>query len=237
MENELKSIKVILDHYDEDAKHSYKEMTIKVNNLKDISDKSHFFNRKRYALTFSMVMPSHIHAFLIGKTIANSKNNTTKSYDQSFAKTINSDTVQGVCDVYYQITQDYKWLKRLENAKLQKVIFFMFETENRDYKSDWDSLEFGQSSQMKFKYAIGYISTKADGSDLRYNHNKELISLNHNRGFYSNHFVAWSQQRQDFFESIHNSFQTIIERINAFQASLSEETINNIIQSQPRLLT
>jgi hypothetical protein len=242
MEDNLKSIKLLLDYYDEEAKHSHKELTIKVNKPKDISEKGFQWSRRKYAMTFSFIIPEHIHSYLIGKSVPASKGigsdrNQTKSYAEDFPKTINRDTVEQICEAYYNLTQHYIWLKGIDKAELKKVIFFSFENDIRDYKSDWNGLNFGKSNQIKFKYAIGYVSQISKNEVIRYNHNKECIDQSNNRGFYNHKFVEWSEEREIFFHQTQLSFENIINRLNKFESELSEESIDKTINGGTLLLS
>jgi len=233
MEEEFKSIKVGLDYYDENCVHSSKAMTIKVNRLKDTSENGIGWRKPSYEMTFSLTIPNHIHEYLKGKSVPSrgmTSRNHIKSYDD-FPKTINSDTVKGVCDRYWEITQDYLWLKNVDKADLKKVIFYSFDNETKDYRSSWNGLTFGTQNVLNYKYCIGYVSTNNNSGILRYNHNKEYINESQDRGFYLNEYVDWSEERELFFNNIQNSFETIINKINSFKDSIKEEFIDQYIKS------
>lgn len=236
MDEELKNIRILLDYYDEECKHSTEMMTIKVNKPKNM-DKSRSLrwgSKLVYEMTFSLVLPEHIHKYLLGKTIPS--DNRTMVYDEKFAKTINNTSIQGLTERYWDILQDYRWLKGIDKAELQKVIFYSFDTESRTYKSDWNGWEFGKKNKLSYVYAIGYIS-HANGKEVRYNFNKQLIHDGYNREFYNNEYVGWTEEREGFFNNIQTSFETIIDRINEFEKNLNEDTINQIIENRTLLLS
>jgi len=233
MEEELKSIKVELDYYDENCVRSSKIMTIKVNRLKDASENGIGWRKPSYEMTFSLTIPNHIHEYLKDKSVPSrgmSTRNHIKSY-VDFSKTINSDTVKAVCDRYWEITQDYLWLKNIHKADLKKVIFYNFGNETKDYRSSWNGLEYGTQNTLDYKFCVGYISSSERNSVLRYNHNKEFVSESHDRGFYHNEYVDWSEEREAFFNGIQSSFEIIINKINSFKDSIKEEFIDQYIKS------
>lgn len=51
MEENLKSIKLLLDYYDEDGNHSLKEMSVKLNKPKDLTKGSYLVKAKNYSMT------------------------------------------------------------------------------------------------------------------------------------------------------------------------------------------
>lgn len=235
MEEDLKTLKVDLDYYDQDGKHSLKTMSIKVNKLKDMSEKGFGWTKKSYEMTFSLTIPDHIHKELLGKTIPERKmshKNGLRSY-VDFSKTINSETVKGVCDRYWEIIQDYLWLKNIEKSELKKVIFFNFENSFGDYKSDWDGSLIGRKNKINYSYSVGFISDK----NVRYNVNKLLIDQHHTREFYNWQHIEWTEEREMFFNNIQKSFENIIDKINSFNNSINEETINILIKNSSNLLS
>ncbi len=238
-EEEFKSFKLQMDYYDEDVKHSLREMTIKVNKPKSEFKHGFSWKRQRYSMTFSMVIPEHIHAFIIGKTVPVSgmgHRNDSVAYDTKFSKTINAETIASICDQYDTILEGYKWLKDREKAALKKVIFYCFKNSTEEYRSTWNGITFGKTNDMSFQYAIGYVST-ANNTEYRYNINKELIHNNHDRVFYMNKYVTWSEEREEFYNNLQTSFEMMIKKINDFEEGLTEETISEIIQKQQKLLS
>lgn len=233
MEEELKSIKVELDYYDENCVRSSKMMTIKVNRLKDVSEKGFGWTKPTYEMTFSLTIPNHIHEYLKGKSVPSrgmTTRNQTKTYTD-FPKTINSDTIKFVCERYWEITQDYLWLKNIDKLDLKKVIFYHFDNETKEYRSAWNSLEFGTQNTLNYRFCIGYISTNEKNDVLRYNHNKEYVAEHQNVSFYRNEYIDWTEKRELFFNNIQNSFESIINKINTFNDSIKEETIDQYINS------
>jgi hypothetical protein len=233
MEEEFKSIKVGLDYYDENCVHSSKAMTIKVNRLKDTSENGIGWRKPSYEMTFSLTIPNHIHEYLKGKSVPSrgmTSRNTIKSYE-NLSKTINSDTIKAVCERYWEITQDYLWLKNVDKADLKKVIFYKFGNETKEYRSSWNGLEYGTQNTLDYKFCIGYISSSERNGVLRYNHNKEYVGESHDKGFYLNEYVDWTEERESFFNGIQSSFESIISKINSFKDSIKEEFIDHYIKS------
>lgn len=244
MENseDFKSIKVLLDYYNENGVKSEKLMSIKVNTPK-FKDKSYsiiYENPKVYVLSFSLKIPEHIHAFIIGKSVPVStyqNQSGLRDFPVDFAKTITAATIEAVTNSYHEIIDSFRWLKKIESAELKKVIFYEFETFNREFNSDRDGLKFGLRSGLKFRFATGYISN-VGGKEQRYNSNKASISETHNRDFYSGlKFINWTEERQQFFDATQKSFEAMSEKINAFEGNLSEDRIDSFIDSNTKLLS
>jgi hypothetical protein len=239
MEDSFKNIKIVLDYYDENAVRSEREMTIKVNKIKDVSFTTFHSKKLKYSMSLSLTLPNHIHSFILGKTVPSStsmSNYPDTEYPDNFSKTINKDTLEKICDTYLNILDDYKWLKEIENAKLQKVIFYDFENSTQDYRSERNSLVFGQKQNIGFKYSIGYISESND-KILRYNYEKLLIRESNDRLFYKHKYVVFTEERNVFFDGIKNSFESVIKNINTFEESLSEDKINEVISGGLKLIS
>jgi len=236
--DELKSFKVLLDYYDEDGNITQKEMTIKVNKPKYVGEKGIGWEKRLWALTFSLTIPDHIHKFLIGKTVHIKTNgigykNDVKTYSEdNFPKTLTGENVKGICETYFDICRDFLWLKNLDKAELTKVIFYDFKNHCDQFKSTWDGSNFGERSDLKYKYIIGYVSK----NDYRYNETKRLINIHHDRELYSYKYVKWTEEREYFFKNIYESFQTITKRLNDFENSISEDNLDNLISVNTKLI-
>lgn len=236
-DQDIKTLKLEMDYFDEDGKKSVKLMSININKPKDISPKGfHGYTKKSYSMSFSMKIPEHIHSYLLGKSVARYKmgKNHEKTYSD-FPKTINKPILESLCEEYFEITQDYLFLKQLDQAKLKKVIFFGINSSKNEYRSTQNSIHFGIENQIKYNYSIGYISNN-DHKSLRYNSEKLLISENQHRDFYLHKFVEWSEEREEYFKGIQSSFEQIIDRFNKFNVGLNDDTINEIISKNTKLL-
>ncbi len=236
---DLKSIKLELDYFDEDGVRSMKQMSIKVNKPK-VTDKPSLAwesSHAAYDLTFSLVIPDHVHAFLLGKSVPASDlgRNVTRDYEPKFSKTINADSIKTICERYWIIMSDYKFLKDIDKAELTKVIFYDFNNASRQYVSEWNSTLLGKTNNLNFLYAIGYTSN-VRGKLLRYNEQKMVIAETYNRNFYAHSVVKWTEDRQLFFEDMQLSFEKWVNGINAFKEGLKEETIDFAIKNKVKYL-
>ena len=238
MENELKSIQLNLDYYDQDGKHSLKPMSVKVNKIKDISNVGYQRRDTKYAMTFSLVIPAHIHAYLLGKVVpvfGMNDRNTTKEYKDDFSKTLNSDAIEKLCDMYLRVMADYVWLKDIENANLEKVIFYKLQNNASELNSSWNGLRLGLQSNLKYSFFIGYVATIKEKT-VRYNEAKMVIHSSYDSEMYAYKYVKWAEARELFFESLQKSFETIINNLNAFEKNINEESVdlmlsdNNILR-------
>ena len=243
LDEDFKSFRLVLNYYDEDGKHSNKAMTIKVGTAKNISEHYYNLNNKmKYSMRFSIVLPDHIHKYLIGKTIparefnSDANRDAMITFDNKLAKTISFPTLEAVCDWYYKYLMAFRWLKQIEKAELKKVIFYNFDNFTDDLRSEWNSKKMGKESQLRFVYSIGYISSMND-KVYRYNENKQMLNEGHEREFFKTKYVIWSADRQLFFDQIQASFETIIGRIDDFEAKINEKSINAIINSKTKLLS
>jgi hypothetical protein len=235
-DQEIKNLKLEMDYFDEDAKKSTKVMTIKINKPKYTSSEGLYGHTKRtYSMSFSMKIPEHIHSYLLNKTVVRYKmgRNYEKNYSD-FPKTINRQILETLCEDYFEITQDYLFLKRLEKAELKKVIFFGINNSTKPYTSIQDGTEFGIKNEIKYNYSIGYIS--GENNELRYNSEKLYISSRTHHEFYQHKFVVWSEEREEYFKGIQTSFEQIIDRFNKFNDGLNDDTINEIINNNTKLL-
>lgn len=235
----LDTIKILLDYYDEDGNHSLKEMSVKINKIIDCSDTglANTVIKRKYSMSFSLVIPNHIHEYLLNKSVPDrsflGNKNSTITYSD-FSKTIKRDTIEGLCDRYWRITQDYKWLKDIEKRNLTKVIFFDFANKSEAFNSYWDGKDYGHQSEISYRHAIGYISDA--NNSLRFNENKLFVDSNRDAVFYKLKYVLWTQEREDFFNNIQSSFEIIISKINDFESSISETSIDAILSAGLKLL-
>ena len=237
MEN-LKSIRIMLDFADENGNRTMKEQTVKVNtpSLKDKSKFSFFSHMKTvYTLSFTIQIPEFIHSYLVDKSVPSNKRGEMKNYDkEKFAKSINRTSIEVLTEAWCEIIEDYVWLKKMDNMDLKKVIFYEFDNENIKYESGWNGTEFGEKSEIKYKYSIGYIS-EYEKKEIRYNSKKISISSSSDREFYSHKYIQWTEEREMLFTGIQKTFETIIENINKFDTNITEKTIDSLISKNPLL--
>ncbi len=240
-ESEVKVIKVTLNYADENGKHSTKEFSIKLNTLTQKDKSALNYGRApkyTYTLQFTLRLPDHIHSYLLGKTVpvsGISRKSEIKNYPLDYAKTIKAPSIEGLTEAWYEIIADYIWLKQIESAELTKVIFYTFDTGYGATKSHWNGIHFGVEYRVGFDYCFGYISGGGNKM-VRYNKDKKMVSASRDEGFMDMEYVVWTEERQQFFDSIQNSFATLIGKIDTFKDSLSEDTINAIISNKTLLL-
>lgn len=238
----MENFKLLLDYFDEDGNRSKKETTITVNTVKDVTEKPWFGQHplKTYDVTFSIKIPEHIHKHLKGKSVPNygmSTNNGETVYDEkNFKKTITGATLQNVCERYNKVLNSFNWLKETERAELKRVIFYQFNNNSSNYNSIWNGMNYGLKSSLNYKFALGYVSVNARGTEQRYNNEKRMISSSREEDFYQMKFVEYSEEREGFFHGIQRSFETIISNINGFEENLTEESINSLIGNGQFLL-
>lgn len=233
MKADLKSIRLNLDYYDLDGNHSLKETTVKVNKPKDISYVGYQVQKRKYAMSFSLAIPNHIHSYLLNKTVPifeMGERNNSREYAPDFAKTLNSDSIEKLCDLYLRVVGDYVWLKNIEKAKLDKVIFYKFDNKASDLNSSWNGLNLGLKSRLNYSFFVGYIAS-SDKKTLRYNNAKSLINSTYDREIYDYKYAKWTEDREVFFENLQKSFESTIEKINGFESSINEESLDFIIKS------
>ena len=95
------------------------------------------------------------------------------------------------------------------------------------HESSWNSIHFGNCSELKYSYAIGYVSNHRS-SEIRYNKEKLIISSRDSE-FYKLKYVEWTQEREDFFCGIQDSFEKISNDLNKFSSNIKEESIDFLI--------
>lgn len=238
MEENLKSIKVDLDYFDENGIRSIKSTTIGVNTLKLTEKPSYFNNNKHiYELSFSLVLPDHIHKFVLGKSVPSGTmvdSNRILTFSEEYPKTLTSNSIKSLCESYWNVLECYKWLKDIDKQELEKVIFFTIETNSSLYNSEYNSVKFGKKNQIKYKFSIGWVSSK---KDQRFNIDRVSLNKSNEYEFYKMKFVKWTKEREEFFENTQSSFENIINNLDIFEKSLNEETINAIIENKTLLLT
>lgn len=238
MNEELKNLKLTFSLYDETGKFTSKELTVKVNAPKDTTELISAWRGptfQRYSLSFTIKIPDYVYNTLLGQIIPRygiGYHNDMKEYkDGVFKKTITKQNLELLYNTWNEIMTDFKWAKEIENAELTKVIFYNFQNNSQsNTKSYQDSTSLGVKDQLEYECIIGYVAT-INGKEIRYNSNKKRIP-SQEKLVYEMKYVAWSETRENFFNGIHSSFENIINKINNFESSLNEDTLNSIIESQ-----
>jgi hypothetical protein len=236
MNEEIKSLKLLLGHYDEEGNYSEKETTDKINKPKDISESLSFGNisMRKYSLSYSLKIPEHIHSFLIGKIVPADYSWSSKGdmieYKEDFSKTLNHENLSILCSKYYKVLQDYDWLKNRDKLELKKVIFYSFETQLGEYRSSWDSKPLGKKTNIAHICSVGFVS-KQEGKEHRFDENRNLISLR-NDGFYRLKHIDYTDERMNFFDGILESFRKVNEKFEAFNEQINNGEIEKLIKER-----
>lgn len=241
MQEDVKSIKVSLPYCEADGKLTVREQTI---SFKKAIEKDGDFGLGLgltgkliyWSMGISLVLPNHIHEKIKGSYVGRKTDRREYiNYDTDFKKTITSDSLEGLTKRYRDIVLDYKWIIDIETMVLTKVIFFNFDGYvNEQTKSQWNGIKFGKDLEIKYGYVIGYVSQ--DGK-TRFNSQKKSFHYSYDKFINEWGYVEYTEKRDIFFSAIYSKFQGIIQELKRFEDSLSEKTIDNIISSQPKLLS
>jgi len=128
---EFNSIKLELAYIDEQGVHSSKIFTIKVGTIKHLEKNAILFGRAKeytYEMNFSLVMPNHIHAGLIGQSVPdNFGGRDTRVIPMNLSKTISYASIGGLTKEWQNRISEYAYLLGLKNMKLHKIIMYRFE--------------------------------------------------------------------------------------------------------------
>lgn len=236
---DLKSIKIALSTPDELGKISLKEVSIKLSKPKQIIEQRGYGSADlyKYSILFSFVIPEYIHSALIGKSIGHSYKNKDgqRKYDNDFAKSISAPSLEALTDRWLIIVNDFAWLKKIEKLELKKCIYYLFESNSTAFNSSWNGTKFGTTQNMGFTYAIGYIAFDKD-NELRYNSLKQMSNSSYDRDFHDMNYVLWTREREEYFDSIQQSFDSTIHKMSQFDESLSEQSIDNLMISGQKLI-
>lgn len=224
---DLKSFRIELSYADEKGKRSTKEMTIKINKPV-LQDKSAWVSKKyTYAMSFSLQIPEHIHSFIIGKSVP--RKDSTRDYPIEYTKTLNAQSLDTLTKTWEDLLNDYIWLKDVEGSEYKKVIFYIFDTEAKRFKSYYNSIDLGQHARIDYSYAIGFIkNVNGFSREFRFNHQKLMVSTSDST-FSKMKYVEWSEEREAFFANINNSFDSIIAKIQSFKEKMTEDSIDSLI--------
>jgi hypothetical protein len=237
MENqdEFKSIRVVLSMPTEKGEFAPKEVRITVNTLKR-QEKDDYWSkgRRTYEMSFSIKLPDYIYEKLKGSVVPNTTvggNRDLISYPLDMPKTIKSESISGITELWQRHANDYLYLVRLDNAVLTKTIFYEFAGNIREFSCNWAGYKLGVKADMSYRYFIGFIS---DDGKLRLNSEKRTISGNsNNREFEKMPYVEWTQEREDFFVGLQKSYESMIARVAEFEASINNDSIDALILNSP----
>lgn len=238
-EEEFKSLKLKLAWPDEKGNISGKEVRISVNTVKRLDDMGHYTSSMKYTygMSFSAKLPDHVHAKLLGAEvpILGMGRNENKIYDLKFPKTISGSSIAEVTQRWQGIMDDYRSIIAVEKMELKKVIFYQFTGKSNDTKSTWNSIKIGHTATMSYNYIIGYIGMHGSEKRIHNIDNRHISRHNSDGWIYGLPHVAWTQEHEDFFVNLQKSYEAMIGKIADFEASLTNENIDNVIQNSPLL--
>ena len=237
MEEEIATnfIVIQLAHVDAGGKYSTKPVKVKLNEVKHNEKNQTMFGGDKsytYSMTFSAVLPEHIHKAILGKTIPRSdafKTVPDQNYPLDFPKTINSTSIEGLTKQWQQVVDDYKYTLYQSALVMRKVIFYDFEGTRGTINGEWDSKYWGENANLKFKYAIGYI---AEGKKAyRVSSSKQIASEAKDKLIYAMDYVEWTAEREMFFQNILVGFENMITEMKVFKGNLSNGLIDTLVQN------
>lgn len=235
-EQELKSIPLLLSYPKEDGGRISKSLSVKVNKL--VSEQLNFYDKTSimWSMSFSLKIPDFIHSYLLGKTVP--RRGDTFTYGENYVKTIRKETIRGVVEAWNTIVDDYCFLLSLEKKNPEKVIFYHFDSDCKDdYRSKWDGKVVGIQRSLTLKFFVGYVVSGNTSSELRYNINKQSISKTQESELYRYSFMAWSEERENFFEYMADGMKSLIERFDTLESELEKgnlEHLANFLLPQPQ---
>jgi hypothetical protein len=237
MEEELKSIKILLPYVTVDGKQEQRMTTVSFKKVVE-KEKAEYSNdySPLYAMNMSLVLPDHIHAKMVGAVVGRPQSfgdRDGRTYKTDFSKTISSSSLEGLTLQYRDILYDYKWLLNRESQKLTKVIFYDFAGHNHPFtKSTWDSKQMGADSKINYGFMFGYIS---ENGKNRYNIDKKYIDRKDGPQ-HEWKYVEHTPERAVFFEGIFSKFMELLEQLSGFKDRITPETIDGIVANGLRLL-
>lgn len=228
-------MKINLNYIGKDGKPTVKDFTIKMGQLKD--DSNHYFGgvELKWKMFFSLVLPDHYVEVLRGKSVPSKQSNhATTNYPLDFKKTINSETISGLCDQFNKIHDHYRWCIDMVKRDLKKVLFFTSKSDfNSKMVSTYDSTKIGSSFKMDFIFAVGYV----DVTNLRYNSDKLIFQKNnYNSLIYDMKYVIYTEERHDFFKNMMDNFKKMDENITNFTQNLTEEGFDLVVNNPTKLI-
>lgn len=236
----MNDFKLELIYPDTEGKTSTKELTVRVNTPKLKDKSSSHYNPKKYIyeLSFSLKIPDFIHSEIIGKEVPNygiGRSEEMKSYPKDYTKTISTSSIESLTQWWYEIVAGYVWLRRMEKAELTKVIYYSFNGEFGATKSFYDGKKLGSKTDIQFLFMIGYVSA-AEKEPYRYNEDKKRLHNKEDKVYTEMKYVEWTPEREVFFNNLEKSFNDIGSKMNQFEQGLSEDSINEIMSGNFKLL-
>jgi hypothetical protein len=134
--------------------------------------------------------------------------------------------------------------KELSQAK--KVILVSFGSSQKEVRDDWHFGYKGKKTNISFNYFIGhqmpatyFKSGKEVYVDKRYEQGKGFMPI---KGRYVpvNHehkIIAWTQEREDFLQTLETRFKTLSDNLNNFLSDMDENKLDQLVANGQKLLT
>lgn len=235
--DELKSLTLTLRTIDPAGKVGTAPFKIKVNKPKIERGERQYdtYQPLIMSLSFSLVIPDHIHQQLIGQTVPKDKRSFT--YPLDLPKTIKREHIGQLTEVFGEYVSDCIWLRNINERSLTQVIFFDFSGYADQLKSTWDGKRMGHQIKIDFLWLVGYITTGKRGDVLRYNEDRLTFTDSRESEVYACEYVLYTEARYQFFTQLEGNFATFIQRFENFSTYFYENDIDTLIGSNQDLLT
>lgn len=192
-------------------------------------------------MSFKTVLPDYIHAKLSGKVVIRIRENfkkdpTTHRYDgklDSFSKTVTAQSLEGLVKRYYDVIDDFLWVMEDEKNTKIKMIFVKLNSFMQPSKtSDGNGAKMGKNASISYNYFVGYYNGRSI-FDIDY---RQFNTTTYDKDILKYKMIPWTQERENFFESIYNNFDAMRVKFDEFFTNMDDKNIDTFINSNQKLL-
>lgn len=180
----------------------------------------------KYVMMFKTVLPDHIHSKLKGRTIERNRgglsNKTEARSYENLQKTISAESLNVLIENFEYVVEDYLFVLQDEKMPREKTIFVRWKSNfNLAKKSYYNGSLLGKDMSMEFHYFTGYFNGRTI-----YDAEFREISSTRDKQIYEYKRIQWTQEREEFFDSIYSNFEKFKEKLEEFFGTLDEKTID-----------
>lgn len=167
-----------------------------------------------------------------------------------FTQSLVSDNLTLLLANLSEVCSDAIQVKTRETAKTEKYIAITFNQSNLQKKGSFNHADMGKLTKSSFQFFPLYKAIKPKNSLDRYNYKSDKVITSNNSnlkpdGWYwyavgeierNFQLIKWTQEREDFLQSIQDKFVSMNERLETFLGDIDDNKIIELMSNSQFLL-
>jgi hypothetical protein len=185
----------------------------------------------KYVMLFKTVLPKHVYSKLHGTKVERSRggiNPKVHTHDYTeINKSITSHSLDGLVNRYNEIMQDFIFILNDEVAPKRKLIMVKYKSDFRgDRTSSQNGSKIGKTMSLDFHFLVCYYN---GNTFFDIDHRPINTTNGYDRDIASYSPISWTQEREDFFNTVYDNFGKFNDKLGEFFTSMNDKTIDNHI--------